>query len=532
MTNQNPILAENTQRNQGRTAQSMNILAAKLVGETVRTTLGPQGMDKMIVDALGEIVITNDGATILKEMNIEHPAAKMIVEIAKTQEDEVGDGTTTAAVLAGELLRQAEILIEQNIHPTTIIKGYRLAARKSQVILNNMSEKLTANDSSVLKKLSMTAMTGKVADDAKEQLSDIVVKALKKISKGGIDIDNIKIEKKVGSSIQDTELINGVVLDKEKIHNSMPELVNDAKIAVIDTPLEMRQTDTESKISITDPSKFQEFLEMEELMLKKLVDTIAKTGANVVLCQKGVDDMVQYLLAQKGIYTCRRVKKSDLAQVAKATGATIISNVNDLTAKHLGKSGTVSQEKVGDENMTFIRECKNPRAVTILVRATSEHIADEVVRALEDSIGNVASALRAGKIVGGAGSTEIELTRNLNHFSQKLSGKEQLAVQSFAKAFEIIPKTLAENAGIDPIDVITELKSLHDKGKKWTGVNVWGGKAIDSFKEGIIEPLPVKTQAVVSAADVAVMILRIDDIIIAGVQEQSGRPNPHEELDY
>lgn len=532
MSNKNPILAENTQRSQGRTAQNMNILAAKLVGETVRTTLGPQGMDKMIADTLGDIIITNDGATILKEMNIEHPAAKMIVEIAKTQEDEVGDGTTTVAILAGELLRQAEILIDQNIHPTTIIKGYRLAAEKSQTILENMSEKLSPNNLTILKKLSMTAMTGKVADDAKEKLSEIVVKGITKISKDGLNIDNIKIEKKVGSSIQNTELIEGVVLDKEKIHNSMPEKVKNAKIALIDTALEMKQTDTESKISITDPKKFQEFLDMEELMMKKLVNKISETGANVVLCQKGIDDMVQYLLSQKGIYTCRRVKKSDLNQVAKATNATIISNVNDLKTKDLGKAGIVSQEKISDENMTFIRECKNPQAITILVRATTEHIADEVTRAIEDAIGNVSSALRAKKVVGGAGSTEIELTRNLNHFSQKLSGKEQLAVQAFGKAFEIIPKTLAENAGIDPIDVITELKSLHDKGQKWSGINVWGGKAINSYKEGIIEPLPVKTQAIASASDVAVMILRIDDIIIAGPQEENSRGNPHEELDY
>ncbi|MCF7798533.1 TCP-1/cpn60 chaperonin family protein [Candidatus Woesearchaeota archaeon] len=523
------LLAEGTKRDQGRTAQRMNILAAKLVAETVRTTLGPQGMDKMIVNSLGDATITNDGATILKEMNIEHPTAKMIVEIAKTQEDEVGDGTTTAVVLAGEFLKKAEELLEQGIHPTVIIKGYRQAAKIAQKILLNMSEMITEKDTTTLNKLAMTAMTGKVAEGAKEHLASIVVKALQKIKEEeDINIDNVKLEKKVGSSVEETELIEGVVIDKEKVHAGMPTSVKNAKIALIDSPLEMRRTETDARISITDPDKLQAFLDMEENMLKKIVDTITKTGASVVFCQKGVDEVVQYLLAQRGIYTCRRVKKSDMKNIARATGGNIISNVNDLQKDHLGKAGLVEEVKVGDEEMTFVRDCKNPKAVTILVRATTEHTADEVNRALDDALGNVASALRAHRVVGGAGATETELTRNLQHFGQKVSGKEQLAILAFAKAIEVIPKTLAENAGLDAINIISDLNAAHDKGKKWAGVNVFNGKIIDAFKEGIVEPLPIKTQAIASASEVAVLILRIDDVIVAGVPEQSSRGNPGE----
>jgi thermosome len=531
--NSDHLLAEGTKRDQGRTAQRMNILAAKLVAETVRTTLGPQGMDKMIVDTLGDVTITNDGATILKEMNIEHPTAKMIVEVAKTQEDEVGDGTTTAVVLAGEFLRRAEELLEQGIHPTVIIKGYRMATLVAQEVLLNISEPISQKDATILTKLAMTAMTGKVAEGAKEHLSKIVVQALQKVKDEEkiIDIDDVKIEKKVGTSVKETELIQGVVIDKEKVHSNMPEQVKNAKIALIDTPLELRTTETDAKISITDPEKLQAFLDMEENMLKKLVQTITKSGANVLFCQKGIDEVVQYLLAQQGIYACRRVKKSDMKNIARATGASIITNVNDLSEKQLGKAGLVEELKIGEEHMTFVRECKNPKAVTILVRATTEHVADEVHRAVDDAIGNVASALRAGRVVGGAGATEIELTRNLQHYGQKVSGKEQLAILAFAKALEVIPKTLAENAGLDAIDVLSDVKAAHDKGKKWAGINVFTGEVLDAFKEGIIEPLPIKTQALASASEVAVLILRIDDVIVAGVPEQSPRNNPSEQFE-
>lgn len=522
------IVSEDTQRSQGRTAQRMNILAAKLVGETVRTTLGPQGMDKMIVDSLGEVVITNDGATILKEMNIEHPTAKMIVEIAKAQEDEVGDGTTTAVVLAGELLRRAEELIDQNIHPTIIIKGYRLAATKSETILMGLGTDLNETDTGMLRKLAMTAMTGKVAESAKEHLSEIVVKALRKVSDNGIDLENIKIETKNGL-IRETELIDGLVLDKEKVHNSMPSRVVNAKIALIDSALEIHTTETDAKISITDPDKLQAFLDMEEGMLRKQVDKIVDSGANVVLCQKGIDDVVQYMLAQKGIFAARRVKKSDMQKLSRATAANIITSVNDLEAKHLGKAGMVESIKVNDEEMTFVKECKNPKAVTILVRASTEHVASEIKRAIDDALGNVASALRAKKIVGGAGAVEIELSKQLNHYAETLSGKEQLAVKAFATSMEVIPRTLAENAGLDPIDVIAELKAAHDKNVN-AGLNVSTGKAFDALKKGIIEPLPVKTQAVGSASDVAILILRIDDVIIAG-QEPPQQPGPSEGME-
>lgn len=513
------LLAQGTSRNQGRTAQRMNILAAKLIGETVRTTLGPQGMDKMIVDSLGETIITNDGATILREMNIEHPTARMIVEIAKTQEHEVGDGTTTAVVLAGELLKKAEELIEQNIHPTTIIKGYRIASEKAQTILSNMSEELTQKtQAAILKKLAGTAITGKVADEAKEHLSALVVEALKTIDTAK-HLEHIKIETKTGAAIANTELIKGVVLDKEKVHSSMPNKIENAKIALIDSPLEVRNTDTDAKISVHNPQEYQAFISMEEDMLRDIVAKIKASGATVVLCQKGIDEIVQYLLAQEGIYACRRVKKSDLHQVAIATGAKIITNVKDLSAQHLGQAGTVIEQEVGDENMTFIQDAKQPKAVTILVRAMTEHIAQEVKRALDDAIGNVASAIRAKQVVGGAGSTEIEVARNLSIYSQKLSGKEQLAVLAFAQALEVIPRTLSENAGLDPVDILVELKSQHDKGKKWSGIDVFTGKTLDAFAKGIIEPLPVKTHAFKAAADVAVMILRIDDVIVAGQQE-------------
>jgi len=515
MNNQDYLLPEGAKRNTGRTAQRMNILAAKLVAETVRTTLGPQGMDKMIVDSLGDVIITNDGATILKEMNIEHPTAKMIVEVAKTQENEVGDGTTTSVVLAGELLKQAEELLDQNIHPTIISKGYRKAADKAQLILENISENITKKNEKTLRMLAMTAMTGKVAENAKEHLASIVVKSLNHLDET-LTLENIKIEKKIGSSIEATELIEGVVIDKNKVHSSMPSTVKKAKIALIDSPLEVPSTETDAKISITDPTQLQSFLEMEEQMLKKQVESIVKSGANTVFCQKGIDEVIQYLLAQENIYAVRRVKKSDMEKLAIATDANIVTNINDLSPKHIGTCGLIEEVKIGDEPMTFVRECHNPKSVTILVRGTTDHIADEVERAIDDALGNVASALRGKSIVGGAGSCEIELSRNLKHFADTLSGKEQLAVRAYSKAMEIIPRTLAENAGLDPVDAITDLNAAHDGKSKWGGLDVSNGKILNALKHGIIEPLKVKTQALGSASDVAILILRIDDVIVAG----------------
>ncbi len=529
MTNQiQPIfiLPEGTQRTTGKNAQRTNIMAAKLVAETVRTTLGPKGMDKMIVDSLGDVIVTNDGVTILNEMNIEHPSAKMIVEVAKTQEDEVGDGTTTAVVIAGELLKKAEDLLDQEIHPTVVAKGYRIAAEKAQIILKNISEPITEKDAELLNNIAMTAMTGKGAEAAKDKLSELTVRAVKNVMErenGQIIIDrgNIKLEKKVGGSVEDSEFVEGIVLDKEKAHTGMPRSIKNPKIALIDSALEIKSTEIDAKIQITDPSQMQAFIDMEEKMLRQMVEKVAKSGANVVFCQKGIDDMAQHFLAKKGIYAARRVKKSDMEALARATGAKIVTNLDDLGADDLGKAGIVEEKKVGDEDMTYVQECKNAKAVTILIRGGTEHVVDEIKRAMEDAVGDVASALVSGRIVAGAGASEIELSRNLRLFSDSLSGREQLAVKAFADAVEIIPKTLAENSGIDPIDMMTELKAMHDKGKKWAGVDVFTGKVMDAWKAGVIEPLKIKTQAVSSAAEVAMMILRIDDVI-AGSSKESG----------
>ncbi|MBU0536792.1 MAG: TCP-1/cpn60 chaperonin family protein [Nanoarchaeota archaeon] len=520
------ILPEGTQRTTGRNAQRTNIMAAKLVAETVRTTLGPKGMDKMIVDSLGDVIVTNDGVTILNEMNIEHPSAKMIVEVAKTQEDEVGDGTTTAVVIAGELLKRAEELLDQEIHPTVVSKGYRIAAEKAQTILLNISEQVTEKDTELLINIAITAMTGKGSEAAKEKLAELTVKAVKSVmekegSKIMIDRGDIKLEKKVGGCVEDSEFVEGIVLDKEKVHTGMPRQVKNAKIALIDCALEIKSTEIDAKIQITDPSQMQAFLDMEEKMLRQMVDKVSKSGANVVFCQKGIDDMAQHFLAKKGIYAARRVKKSDMEALARATAGKIVTNLDDLNESDLGKSGLVEEKKVGDEDMTYVQECRNAKSVTILIRGGTEHVIDEVKRAMEDAVGDVASALVSGRVVAGAGAPEIELARNLRLFSDSLSGREQLAVKAFADAIEIIPRTLAENSGLDPIDIMTELKAMHDKGKKWAGVDVFTGKVIDSWKAGVIEPLKIKTQAISSAAEVAMMILRIDDVI-AGSNKDSG----------
>ncbi|MBD3314063.1 thermosome subunit [Candidatus Woesearchaeota archaeon] len=533
MTNQYQpifILPEGTQRTTGKNAQRNNIMAAKMVAETVRTTLGPKGMDKMIVDSLGDVIVTNDGVTILNEMNIEHPSAKMIVEVAKTQEDEVGDGTTTAVVIAGELLKKAEELLDQEIHPTVVAKGYRIAAEKSQTILRNLSADVTKNDTDTLKKLAMTAMTGKGAEAAKEKLADLTVKAVNSImdnegEKIYIDREDIKLEKKVGGSVEDSEFVEGIVLDKEKVHTGMPRSVKEAKIALIDSALEIKNTEIDAKIQITDPNQMQAFIDMEEKMLREMVEKISKSGANTIFCQKGIDDLAQHFLSKKGIYAARRVKKSDMEALARATGGKIVSNLDDLSSDDLGKSGIVEEKKVGDEDMTYVQNCRNAKSVTILIRGGTEHVVDEVKRAMEDAVGDVASALVSGKVVAGAGAPEIELARNLRLFSDSLSGREQLAVRAFAEAVEIIPRTLAENSGLDPIDIMTELKAKHDKGDKWAGVDVFTGKVIDSWKTGVIEPLKIKTQAISSAAEVAMMILRIDDVI-AGSSDRGGGGMP------
>jgi len=525
------IMPEGTQRTTGKNAQRTNIMAAKLVAETVRTTLGPKGMDKMIVDSIGDVTVTNDGVTILQEMQIEHPSAKMIVEVAKTQEDEVGDGTTTAVVLAGELLKNAEDLLDQEVHPTIIARGYRLAESKAQEILNQMAENITEKDTDLLIKIATTAMTGKGAESSKDKLSLIAVEAVRSVmeivgSTKSIDRENIKIEKKVGASVDDSELIKGIVMDKERVHSGMPRSVSQARIALIDSAIEIKNTEIDAKIQITDPSQMQAFIDQEEKMLRNKVEKIAASGANVVICQKGIDDIAQHFLAKKGIYAVRRAKESDMEALARATGAKIVSNLDDLSKDDLGAAGVVEEVKIGDEEMTYVKNCKNPKSVTILVRGGTEHVVDEVKRAMEDAIGDVAAALRNGKIVAGAGAPEIELAKELRKYAESLSGREQLAVEAFADSVEVIPRTLAENAGIDPIDSLTELRAAHDKKQKWAGIDVFSGKVMDAWKRGVIEPLKIKTQAVSSAAEVAVMILRIDDVIAGGSKGDSGGHMP------
>ena len=445
MTNQQQpiyILSEGSQRTAGRDAQKMNIMAAKAVAETVRTTLGPKGMDKMLVDSLGDIVVNNDGVTILQEMQIEHPAAKMVVEVAKTQENEVGDGTTTAVILAGELLSNALKLLEKNIHPTIIIKGYRMSAEKAQDILGNIAVKISIKDTDLLKNIAMTAMTGKGAEVAKDRLSELIVKAIKSImeEKNGevaIDADNIKLEKKVGAGIEDSELIDGLVLDKEKVHIAMPNAINNAKIALLDVALEVKNTEIDAKIQITDPNQMQAFIDMEDKMLKDMVEKVVKSGANVVFCQKGIDDLAQHYLAKKGIYAARRIKKSDMDKLVRATGGNLVSNLNDLSASDLGFAALVEEKKFGGEELTYVTGCKKAKAVTMLIRGGTQHVVDEVERAIKDAIGDMVAALKVGKVVAGAGSTEVELARGLRKFSNSLSGREQLAVNAFASAMEI-----------------------------------------------------------------------------------------------
>ncbi len=520
------ILPEGTSRNTGRDAQRNNIMAAKMVAETVRTTLGPKGMDKMIVDSLGDVIITNDGVTILEEMQIEHPAAKMVVEIAKTQEAEVGDGTTTAVIIAGELLKNAEQLIEKNVHPTVITKGYRLAAEKSIEILNDIAENVDKDNVELLKKIAMTAMTGKGAESNKELLSKLIVDAVTQVADGNkVDSDTIKVEKKVGNGVEDSELIQGILLDKEKVHSGMPSKVKNAKIAVIDQALEIKSPESDTKIQISTPSQMQEFLDQEEKSLKAYADKIINVGANVVVCQKGIDDLVQHFLAKAGVYALRRVSKSDMERVAKATGAKMVSKVADLSRDDLGHAGLVEESKVGDEDMTYIKECNEAKAVTLLIRGGSEHVIAEIERAVKDAIGDIKAALHNGKVVAGAGAPEMEVSKGLRKYANTLTGREQLAVLAFAEAVEIVPRTLAENAGLDSIDMLTEMKVAHDAGNKWHGINVYTGKVEDVWNNSVVEPLKIKTQAIKSASEVTELILRIDDVI-AGSKSKGGKMPP------
>jgi len=525
------ILKEGTQRDSGKKATQNNIAAAKAIAEAVRSTLGPKGMDKMLVDSMGDVIITNDGVTILKEVEVQHPAAKMIVEIAKTQDSECGDGTTTAVILAGELLKNAEELMDKGVHPTAISNGYRRASNESLELLDKISRKVSRSDVKTLKSIAITSMTGKSSEANADFLADLTVNSIKAVAenkdKNRVEVDrsNIKIQKKQGGSIADTEQVSGIIMDKEPVHTDMPRNVKKAKVALIDAPLEIKKTEIESKIQINDPSQIQAFLDQEESTIKKMVDTISKSGANVLICQKGIDDLAQHFLAKNNIMAIRRAKKSDIDALSKATGGRVISNIDSMGKKDLGFAGLVEVRKIGDDDMTFVTDCKNPKAVSILVRAGSEHVADEIERNLDDAIGVVSLVFKDGKIVTGGGAAEIELALKLRKFAPRVGGREQMAIEAFANAIEVVPSTLAENAGLDVIDTLMGLRKSHTKKgrNQHAGLDAFSGKVVNMQSRNVVEPLRVKTQAVSSATDVATMILRIDDVIAS---KQPDGPEP------
>ena len=515
------ILKEGSTRTRGREAQHNNIMAARIIAEAVKSSLGPKGMDKMLVDSLGDVTITSDGKTILDEIDVEHPAAKMMVEVAKTQDDEVGDGTTTSVVVAGELLTRAEELLEKNVHPTIIIDGYRKAADKALEVLEKIAIPVDPTDREALKKVAMTAMASKLVSENKEQLAEIAVDAVLHVARKvgdeyRVDLDDIMVEKKPGESITETKLIKGIVLDKEVVHSGMPKRVENAKIALLNCPLEVEKTEFDAKIHIESPEEMEAFLKEEENMLKDMVEKIAATGANVVICQKGIDDMAQHFLARKGILAVRRAKKSDMEKLSKATGGRIVTNIDDLKAEDLGIAELVEERKIGDDKMVFIEGCKNPRSVAILVRGGTERIVDEAERSIHDALCVVRDVVQEPKILAGGGAPEIEIAKYLREYAESLPGREQLAAQSFAEAIEVVPTTLAENAGLDPIDIISDLRAAHGRGEIWAGVDVFEGKANDMKKLEVYEPLAVKKQVIKSATEAATMILKIDDVIAAG----------------
>lgn len=530
------ILSEGTRRQKGRDAQNLNITAAKIMGDAVRSTLGPKGMDKMLVDSLGDIVITNDGATILDEMDIEHPAAKMIAEVAETQEEEVGDGTTTAVILVSELLEEAEELLDQGIHPTIIASGFSVAAAKAVEILRDLSEDIGFDDEDNLKQVAKTSMTGKKVESNIDILTDLAVKAVKQVAEKteegySVDLDNIGIEKQEGGSTGDSFMVEGVILDKERVHPGMPKRIEEAKIALLDSAMEIKKTESDSEIRVSSPEELQKFIDQEETEFKGMVKKIEDVGANVVICQKGIDDIAQHFLSKKGIFAIRRAKKSDMEKLAQATGGKIVTNIEDLSPTDLGKAGVVEERKISGEEMTFIEECQNPKAVSVLVRGGTEHIVDEAERSLHDAISVIAKSIESGKIVAGGGATEIELSMRLSDYADSIRGKEALAVRGFANAVESIARSLAENAGLDTIDTIVELRSKHEKDGVSFGLDAYTGELKDMMKEGVIEPLLVKTQAVSSGSEAAVMILRIDDVI-AAKEGGFGREGPEEMPEY
>ena len=524
------ILKEGTERSRGKEARSNNIMAARIIAEAIKSTLGPRGMDKMLIDGLGDITITNDGAAILDEIDVQHPAAKMMVEVAKTQDDMVGDGTTTAVVLAGELLGKAEGLLDQDIHPTAIVSGYRKAFRKAEQVLEKAGIPLDLNDRKTLKKVAVTSMSSKAVGVARDHLAEIAIDAVKQITEQRgdrkvADIDNIQIIKKGGKSLLDTQLVSGIILDKEVVHAGMPRVVTNAKIALLDCPLEVEKTEFSAEIRIKDPTQVKAFLDQENRMLKEMVGKIKASGANVAFCQKGIDDMAQHFMAKAGIVAVRRVKKSDMEKLTRATGGRIVTNLSDLKAGDLGKAGLVEEKKIGDDKMVFVEKCKNPRSVAVLIRAGLERMVDEAERALNDALSVVSDVTEKSKIVAGGGAIESEIAKELRDYATKIGGREQLAIEAFAEAMEIVPKALAENAGLQPIDILVALRSAHEKdGGQTMGVDVFTGKIVDMYKNGVIEPSRVKEQAMKSASEVASMILRIDDVIASTKPRGAGGP--------
>ena len=535
------ILKEGTERSRGRDARKSNMTAAQVIAEVLKTTLGPRGMDKMLIDSLGDITITNDGATVLDEIDVQHPAAKMMIEVAKTQDDEVGDGTTTAVIFAGELLKKAQELLEQNIHPSIIIAGYQKASDKALAKLEKLAIDVDLDDRETLMKLANTSMRSKTVSSAREHLSGIVIDAILQIIEerdGEIiaDVDNVQIVKKEGKSLNETELVKGIIIDKEAVHDGMPKKVENPKIALIDAAIEVEKTEFDAEIRIRSPDAIKAFLDQESEMLKKKVDDIVSSGAKVLFAQKGIDDVAQHFLAKAGVLAARRVKKSDMEKLAKATGAKIVSNLSDLKDDDLGTCEIVEEKKVGDDKMIFVEGCSDPRAVAIFVRAGLDRMIDEAERALNDALFVISDVAELPKMVPGGGAIETELSKDVRSYATQVGGREQLAIEAFADALEVIPRTLAENAGLDILDSMVAIKSAHDKkGGSAMGVNVYDEGVIDMLEQGVVEPMAVKLQAVKSAVEVSAMILRIDDVVAAtspgGMGGPGGPPGDMPDMD-
>jgi thermosome len=523
------VLKESALQEKGRDAQKNNIMAAKMVCDIVKSSLGPRGLDKMLVDSLGDVTITNDGATILKEIDAQHPAAKMMIEISKTVDTEVGDGTTSSVIFAGTLLAKAEELLKKDVHSSVIIEGFQAASEKALEILSEISKKVTPEDRETLLKIASTSMESKLISEDSEPLSKIVVDSIMSITetndkKSSVDLDNLKVEKKAGGSIQDTSLIKGIVLDKEVVHSGMPTKIQQAKIALLNTAMEIEKTEMSAEIRINDPTQMQMFLEEENRMIKTMVDKIHAIGANVVICQKGIDDMAQHFLSKHGILAVRRVKESDMAKLAKATGGRITSNIEDISEKDLGAANLVQQKKVESDKWVFIEGCKNPQSVTLLIRGGSQRVVDEVDRSIHDALMVVKDVIEKPEIVAGGGAPEAVLASFLRDWSERFEGREQLAINKFAEALEVIPLTIAENAGMDPIDTMVKLRAKQSEGKKWTGIDAKEGKVSDMLSKNIVEPVVVKEQIIKSATEAACMILRIDDVIAISGGSGGGMP--------